>query len=612
MRDDLLFYYERELAWLRRTGVEFARRYPKVAGRLLLEPNKCDDPHVERLLEGFAFLAARVHLKIDDDFPEISEALLSVVYPHYIRPLPSMSLVEFHLDPEQGKVTSGLRIPRGAQLYSRPVAGTPCKFRTCYETTLWPVTLTDARWVTPQELRPAVRGGDAVAALRVELQCLPGLRFDALDLDTLRLHINAESSIATTVYELLCNNCTRILMREAGGGRAGPVTLPASAIQPVGFDADDGMVPHPRRSFLGYRLLQEYFAFPDKFMFVDVAGLGAARDAGFGERIELIFLISSFERADRRAMLEASVNAETIRLGCTPIVNLFPQTSEPILLTQKQEDYLVVPDARRRATTSVYSIDEVVAVSPGAPEPLRFEPLYSFRHGRGEGAAELFWHAKRRPAGWLPHEGTDVHLAFVDASSRIAHPDADAVTARLTCFNADLPSRLPFGDARGDFEMPGGGPIARIVALVKPTRVIQPPLGKPQLWHLISQLSLNYMSLEEGGAPALRELLALHNFADTAAGEKQVAGIRDVSSSPQYARIVSEHGMTFARGHRVEVTFDEEQYAGGGVYLLASVLERYLGLYVSLNSFCVLAARSLQRKQLLREWPPRAGYRALL
>jgi type VI secretion system protein ImpG len=281
------------------------------------------------------------------------------------------------------------------------------------------------------------------------------------------------------------------------------------------------------------------------------------------------------------------------------------------LLTQRQQDYVVVPDARRRTATSIYSIDDVIAVSPGATEPLRFEPFYSFRHGRDD-SGRMFWYARRRPTAWALEEGTDVLLSFVDMSARPVHPDLDAVTCRLTCFNADLPSRLPFGDVRGDFEMPGGGAIARIVTLVKPTPVVQPPLGKPQLWRLISQLSLNYVSLEEGGAEALRELLRLHNAGDSISGEKQIQGIRDVHGSPVYARIESEHGITFARGHRVQIDFDEEQFAGGGVFLLASVLERFLGMYVSLNSFCLLAARSLQRKELLREWAPRAGRKALL
>lgn len=612
MADEFLHYYERELQFLRRSGVEFGRRNPKVAGRLLLEATKCDDPHVERLLEGFAFLAARVHLKLDDDFPEISEALLNVVYPHYVRPIPSMSLVKLDLDPDQGKLMSGLHVPRGTQLYSKPVAGMPCRFQTCYDTTVWPITVKAAKWVTPHELQPPVRGGEAVAALRVELRGMPDVRFADLELDTLRLYINAQGNLTAALYEILCNNCTEILLRDpTPGTRVQPVRLPGRAIRPVGFEEDEGLLPYPRRSFPGYRLLQEYFVFPEKFSFLDVAGFDRVRGTGFGERLEMIFMVSAFEPSQWRSLLETGVDTDTIQLGCTPTVNLFPLTSEPVLLTQKQQEYVIVPDARRRAATAIYSVDDVVAVSPGASEPLRFEPLYSFRHGR-EGTGGLYWYARRKPIGWMQEEGTDVFLSFVDESSRIAFPDLDAVTTRLTCFNANLPSRLPFGDPAGDFEMPGGGPIARIGTLVKPTTVVQPPLGKPQLWRLISQLSLNYLSLEEGGAEGFRELLQLHNFADTTMARGQIQGIAEVHGSPSYARIISEHGITFTRGHKVEIEFDEDRFAGGSVYLLASVLERFLGAYVSLNSFCTLVARSKQRRGVIREWAPRSGQKALL
>ncbi|HET7275936.1 MAG TPA: type VI secretion system baseplate subunit TssF [Longimicrobiaceae bacterium] len=612
MRDDLLEYYERELTFLRRTGADFAQRYPKVASRLLLEPNKCDDPNVERLLEGFAFLAARVHLKIDDDLPEVSEALLNVVYPHYTRPIPSMSLVEFHLDPEQ-KLATGLRIPRGSPLFSRAVAGAPCRFRTCYDTVLWPLSVSDARWTAVHELSPPVGATSAVSALRVQLDCPPDLSFAKLEMETLRLHLNAETNLASTLYELLCNNCVEILLRDATpGAKRDPIRLPASALKPVGFAEDEGLLPTSRGSFLGYRLLQEYFSFPEKFFFLDLAGFDRARAAGFGSRMEILFLISSFERPERRQMLETGVNAETIRLGCTPIVNLFKQSSEPILLTERKQEYMIVPDARRRATTGIFSVEEVVAVTPGEAEPITFEPLYSFRHGASQKDKRIFWQARRRPTRWRADEGTDLFLSFADFSARMAHPDRDAVTARLVCFNGDLPSRLPFGDPGGDFEMPGGGAVTKITTLVKPTSAIEPPLGKPQMWRLISQLSMNYLSLVDGGVETLHELLRLHNFADSDAGEKQIQGIVEVEGSPCYSRIESEHGLTFARGHRVEILFDEEQFAGGGVYLLASVLERFLGLYVSLNSFCILAARTRQRKGALREWAPRAGWKALL
>jgi len=614
VRDQLLYFYERELTFLRRMGAEFAQAYPKVAGRLQIEPSKCEDPHVERMIEAFAFLAARVHLKLDDDFSEISDALLSIVYPHYIRPIPSMTLVEFQLDPEQGKVMTGVRIPRGSQVLSRPVAGTPCKFRTAYDTMLWPITVSAVQWTTPDRLRPPIKAPDAIAALRIELTCFPDVSFNKLALDTLRFHIAGDSSTVYSLYELLGNNCVRIVARDpagkAAGGRA--VALPANVLTPAGFGDDDGMLPYPRRSFVGYRMLQEYFTFPEKFLFFDLAGLSQLRAAGFGERVELILFISPFERADRRSMLEAGIGNRTIRLGCTPAVNLFAQTSEPILLTQRRHEYQLVADARRRQSVSIFSVDDVLGVSPGASAPARFEPFYSYRHATNGNTPQLFWHAVRRTAGWRPDGGSDVYLSFVDLSSRPVEPDADAVTARLTCYNADLPSRLPFGSDAGDFELDGGGPIKRITAIVKPTSVVEPPLGQPQLWRLISQLSLNYLSLVDGGAEAMREILRLHNFADSAAAEKQIQGLVDVRSEPAYSRVSSAHGLSFARGTRVDITLDEEQFTGGGAFLFATVLERFLGLYASINSFSILAARTTQRKDVMRVWPPRAGWKTLL
>lgn len=611
MREELLHYYERELAYVRRMGAEFAQKYPKIAGRLMLEPNKCEDPHVERLIEAFAFLSARVHLKIDDEFPEVTESILEIVYPHFVRPIPSMSIVEFRVDPDQGVPPTGFKVPRGSMLYSRPVDGVPCKFRTCYDTTLWPFSVTAVQWITPDRLRPALRLGDAVAALRVELRCLPGVTFAQLDLKSLRFHLNGDGNLAYPLYELLCNNCRDVIVREVGTGtHPKTVTLSASP-EPMGFGADEGMLPYPGKSFQAYRLLQEYFAFPEKFLFLDIAGLEALRVANMGSAIELIFPIASWERSEWRPMLEAGVTTSTIRLGATPTINLFSKVSEPILLTQRRHEYLVVPDAHRRVGTEVYSIDDVTAVTPGSGAVQRFESLYSHKHRGTAADNHAYWHAKRKFSQWRTDVGTDVMLSFVDLSGRRLDPDYEVVTARLTCFNSDMPSRLPFGNEDGDLELDGGGPIRSIVSLVKPTRVVHPPLGTPSIGRLLSQLSLNYLSLADGG-DALRELLRLHDFSQSPAARKQIDGITSVQSEAAFARIVTEHGLSFARGRRVDLELDEEQFAGAGAYLFANVLEHFFGLYASINSFSTLVARTRQRKRGLREWPARAGWKPLL
>ncbi|HZU28631.1 MAG TPA: type VI secretion system baseplate subunit TssF [Bryobacteraceae bacterium] len=612
MREDLLEYYQRELTFLRQMGADFAERYPKVASRLQLERTKCEDPHVERLLEGFAFLTARLHLKIDDDVPEISQSLMEIVYPHYVRPIPSMSVVQFHIDPEQGKLSTGYRIPRESLLYSRPVNGTPCKFRTSFDTTIWPVTVERAEWKTPERITPPLGAAlsDVMSVLRLELRCFVDVSFDKLELDSLRLFINADSNVAYTLYELLANNCRGIIARDPATGFKKRVDLPPSVLRPAGFEEDEAMLPYPLRSFAGYRLIQEYFAFPQKFLFFDLGGFQALRQAGFGAGAELLIMLSPFERAERQHSLEVAVSANTFRTACTPAINLFDQTSEPILLDQRRHEYLVTADARRKQATEIFSVEDVVGVTPHAGSTVQYTPFYSWQHAQDGNKA--YWFEVRRRCEWRSDGATDVHISFVDRGGQPATPDEDAITLRLTCFNRDLPSRLPFGNEAGDFELEGGGPIRKIVALVKPTPVIQPPLGKALHWRLISQLSLNYLSIVDQGVDGLREILRLYNFGEQTFNDRQVQGLLSVQSRPALTQITTEDGVSFVRGRRVEIDLDEENFAGGGVYLFASMLERFLGLYVSLNSFSVLAARTRQRKEVLREWPPRAGSRVLL
>jgi len=620
-RDDLLLYYERELTYLRRLGAEFGARYPKVAARLQLEPSKCDDPHVERLLEGVAFLNARLHRRLDDDLPELSEALLEVLYPLHVRPVPSLSVVELELDAELGKAATGYHVPRGAELRSRPVQGMACRFRTCYDTTLWPVTVAAAEFTTPDRAGPGVRIANAVGAVRVELRAFAGVRLADLTLDALRLHLAGDPGVVDTLYELLANNAGAVLVRDPDRPAQAPRALAAGAVRPAGFAPDEGLLPLPRRVPAAHRLLQELFVLPQKFHFVDVAGVGdALRALGCGARAELIVLVTPFERAERRAALELGLTADSVRLGCTPVVNLFAQTAEPILLTERQLEYPVVPDARRRLEVETWSVDEVKAITPSAGEVRAVAPLYAHRHAAGgAGGADgtsgpdIFWHGVRRASGWRTDRGTEVLVSFADRSGRPRSPEADVASLTLTCFNGDLPSRLPFGlDERGDFELVPGGPVRRVRCLLKPTAVVQPALGRSLLWRLVSALSLNHLSLVDGGEEALQELLRLHNVGEGAAGERQIQGLATVQSAPAYARVASEHGVAFARGRRVEVGFDEEHFPGGGVFLFASVLERFLALSTSMNSFTQLVAHSRQRRRPVGEWAPRAGWRALV
>ena len=285
------------------------------------------------------------------------------------------------------------------------------------------------------------------------------------------------------------------------------------------------MLPQSRRSFAGYRLILEYFCFPQKFFFLDLVGLDKLRLAGFGDRAEVVFLISPFERGERREMLETGITAKTFLTDCVPVVNLFSHTAEPILLEQTRYDYQVVPDVSRRTATEIFSIDDVVSVDPKSDQIFQFEPFYSFRHAAPRDRNQAFWYSVRRPSGRRGDEGTEVFISLVDLSGRPFRPSAEALTVRTWCTNRDLPSRLPFGNESGDFELEGAAPIKRIVALIKPTDTLRPPLQKHGLWRLISALSLNYLSLVEGGAEALQEILRLYNFTGSAYSEKQIQGL---------------------------------------------------------------------------------------
>jgi type VI secretion system protein ImpG len=609
VRDELLGHYERELTFLRQMGAEFAAQYPKVASRLQLEPSRCEDPHVERLIEAVALLAARIHMRLDDDFPEITQALLNMVYPHYTRPIPSMSIAEFHL--REGKLTTSVKVPRHSILYSRPVDGMPCTFRTCYPAEAWPMSVVEAQWTSLDRLDPPVKSPGTAAALRVRLDCWPGVKLASLPLSVLRFHLNGEPALIHTLYELLCGNCRAILLRDPRPKfRQRPIELIPDALRPVGFADDEGLLPYTQRSLAAYRLLQEYFAFPEKFFFLDLRGMDAARAANFQESVEIVFLIAPFERADRQETLEAGVGPRTLRLGCTPIINLTAHTAEPIQMDQTKYEYRVAPDFRHHRVQEVFSVDEVTCIYEKTGETVKFEPFFSFRHSTRQ-KAPTFWNATRRQAGPEHGNSTEVFLSLVDLSGRPVTLDLDTLTVRCTCSNGDLPARLPFGDENGDFDLEGSSAIARIVALRKPTPTLRPAVGRDALWRLISHLSLNYLSLVEEGREALQEILRLYQ-ASSPQLEQQVDGILDVRSERRFARVIGDHGISYVRGMRVELDLDEDRFVGGGVYLFSNMLEHFLAQYVSMNSFSQLAVRTRQRKELLKEWAPRAGNRILL
>ncbi|HQJ09056.1 MAG TPA: type VI secretion system baseplate subunit TssF [Deltaproteobacteria bacterium] len=599
MDDNLLHYYERELTYIRELGAEFARKYPKIAGRLLLEKDKCEDPHTERLLEAFAFLSARIHKKIDDNLPEITESLLGIIYPHYLSPIPSMSIVRFE-PVKQGMPPAGYHIPKGTVLYSKPVGGTACRFSTSYPVTLWPIEVVSAGLADP-----AKQVAGAVKALTIELKSTGGSSLSALQ--ELRFFLNGQHQHIFHLYELIFNNVCRVEINiKAESGKTETVTLDPDTILPVGFRDEEIMLPYPKRSFPGYILLFEYFCFPEKFLFFDIQGLNRLGKQVTGDAMEIVLYL------DRAPKPDLVVTRDTFCLGAAPVINLFERVAEPIRVSKEKTEYRVIPDIRRQTANEIYQIEKVVsAAGADGREGSEYRPFYSIRHHLEDSDARkkrVFWHMERRPSEKKGDGGTEVYLSFADLDFRTADPGAEIVTAYLTCTNRDLPSRLPFGDPAGDFDIEAAGQIARISSLIKPTPTRRPSLGGALQWQLISHLSLNYLSIVEGGEEGLKEILKLYDFENTPSTRQQIAGIVKVSSE----HITRRMGRSFCRGVHVTIQFDEDKYVGSGLFLFASVLERFLAQYVSVNSFTQLEAKVIQRPEVLKKWPPRSGNRILI
>ncbi|MEG0245876.1 MAG: type VI secretion system baseplate subunit TssF [Pseudomonas sp.] len=606
MLDTLLPYYEEELLALRKLSRDFAERYPKIASRLLLDGEACEDPHVERLLESFAFLTARINKKLDDDFPQVSEALLSVLYPHFLRPVPSMSIAQ--LLPTAGVTLNAMQpVPAGTLLLTRPVQGMAVKYRCAWPTEVWPVSITQASCTSAQRSKVSAA---SVARISLRLQASGQVSLGQLKPARLRLYLDGESALVHCLHELLLNSVERIVISPAEGEpQAVPLILRADALQAVGFAADEGVLEHDPRSFLGYRLIQEYFTLPEKFLFIDLCKLDLSR---FARAVDIHVELRPFGRPERLARLVQGITADTFRLHCTPVINLFKQQAEPIRLTHELHEYPVIPDVRRPLGLEVYSIDTLCRHTRTAQQETltHYLPFYSVLHGtageEGHGDRDTWWIARRVPSVH-GDDASDLRIALVDRQMDPHLPAAESLSLSLTCTNRDLPSLLPFGGDDSLLQREDGGAVGGARLLKKPSATWRAPMRLANQWRLISHLALNHLSIVEGGREPLLEILSLYNFADSASLRRQIAGIVGIDATPGLELIGQAPRRAWVRGTEISVTFDEDLYVGSGIYLLAKVLDLFFGLYCTNNSWTRLRVLSRQREEQVVTFPARAG-----
>jgi type VI secretion system protein ImpG len=614
--DDLLPHYERELAFLRGHAGDFAQRYPKIAGRLMLSGDVGEDPHVERLIESFALLAARVHKRLDDDFPLFTETFLEVLYPHYLRPFPSCAIARFDAGSAAAQLSQGAGVPRGSALASRPVRGVACKFRTAYDVVLQPVRVAAVAFrgaLQVPEGTPVPKGATSMVSVQLELTS-PQATWATLGTPALRLYIDGEASQTAALREALFGRVRGALAQTAP---IGPWAAAGQALpREVGFAEAESLIDFDARSHPAYRLLTEYFAFPDKFNFVDLPLPQAVLDSA-ARSVTLHYPMAGVRADSDEARLLETVSERNLLTGCTPVVNLFAQRADPIRVTHIAPSYPVLPDARRAFGYEVYSIDKVFRVrqTPQGEQIHEFKPFYSLQHDQllAEGeAGGRYWHAHRDEIIAQASPGYETELAIVDIDFDPAAPQTDTLSLEVTATNRDLPSMLQVGTAGGDLFMQGGSAAREIRLLRRPTPSHRFERGRGALWRLISHLSVNHLSLSGGGIDALKELLRLYDLPRSAINRRVLDALVAIHCQPASACLPGEPFPAFVRGVEVRLSVDEQHFAGIGLRLFAQVLDHFFGLYVHANSFAQLKLISSRTGEELIACPRRSGEGPLL
>ncbi len=621
----LLELYDRELAYLRDMGAEFAREFPKVAGRLggLDDFQACPDPFVERLLEGFAFLAARVQLKLDAEFPRFTQSLLGTVYPDYLAPTPSMCLVQFEPDWGEPDLADGFVIPRGSALKGTlgKTEQTRCEYRTAHETILWPLQVVAANYYVQEmgslEINDTT---NAKACVRIRIQTTGGVPLSKTAIDSLTFHIAASGETPTRTYEQLFANATAIVLQPANKPIGWRHWLDASCIRPIGFDQDQSLLPYDCRSFNGYRLLREYFAFPQRFLFFELTGLGEPIQRCTEDTLDIIVLFQQATPA-----LENAVSADNLKLFCTPAVNIFPKRLDRVPVTERESEFHVVADRTKPQDFEVYRITGVTGYGESSNQQQEFLPFYSAKD-LSPGRTQAYFLTHRTPrhpsqrerlrgARSRSYSGSEVYLSLVDGTTAPYSGEIKQLGVEALCTNRDLPLHMPTGLGSTDFTMEKTAPYKTIRCLGTPTPPQPSDIEGDVAWRAISHLSLNYLSLTDEqngkGASALRDILRLYGPSGDIHSQKQIEGIRSVSCRPIIRRMSIPRAVSFARGIEVTVTCEEASFTGIGVFLLGAVLERFFAKYVSVNSFAETVIRTVERGEIMR-WPAQPGLRSLL
>ena len=617
----LLRHYETELAFLREMGAEFANSYPKIASRLGMDGLEVLDPYVERLIEGTAFLTARVQLELEMQYPAFTRHLLDVVFPHFLAPTPSMLIAEMTPDVENADLVQGYTLPRDTVLRSKLVEGAQkaCQFRTSHDLDLWPITVSEAEYIDGRGALVAggiAKDSAARAAIRLRLTRNGGLPINELPLNELTFFLGGQISTGWTLFEMLCAKPAMVVARSIDRRDDWVHTL-KTPVEPRGLDRSEALLPTPRPSFDGYRLLQEYFAMPERNLFVRVSDLAGAVAKATGDSVDIYILLR-----ENKTEIAPNITPEAFKLNCVPAINLFPKRCDRVPITQRVTEFHVVPDRTAPKDFEVFSITSVTGISREGKDDIPLKAFYSSDEltAAGGGSNAYFSHNRhlrqRTESEALRgtrtnYLGSESYLSVVDANEAPYPASLSQLAVEAMVTNRDLPMLLPNGVA-DVFHLPDGGPVASISTPVGPTKPRPCIAQGDAAWRAISHLSLNYLSIsdesdqDEGGASALRELVGLYTPIGDRALEQQLEGISSVKTRPIVRRMHDGVLSTAVRGQEITIELDEAYFEGSSVFMLGAVLERFFRKYATINTFTETALKTQQRGEIAR-WSPKMG-----
>lgn len=646
--EKVIDYFMTELQSLRQRAALFSKDYPEVANELRLGSGRSDDPHVEMLLQSFAYMTARLRYNLDAELPEVPVNLLKHLYPHLETPIPSMAVLQVDPYPDTVDFTQGYRLKSGRS-FKRKVKAQDnteydCYLRSASDTDLWPIKIKELSLLPTNRFAEIDRQyRDVRSVLHVKLSTVSGVKFNDLNLHTLRFFVNSSNPHCYQLFERLQGNlistiCTK---QESQPRAAAPpegastskderVIFQDADLEWQGFSDHQAILPYTKRSHPAYRLLQEYFSFPEKFLFFDVSNMTTE---GCGTELDLYFLF------DVDLSNEHIVDSDSLLVNCVPVVNLYNSITEPVRLDQREYEYLLVPSVKQYRACEIYTINKVIStdVRGRSTEVMAFLPdrdIYQIEH------EDIYWSSRRDFSERKRFSGTEMYLSFHDQNFSISLPASNSVYAEVTCTNRDLVQHMRVGS---QLMLVGEGPANHAVLVTKPTRHQAPAIRGKQPWELVSHLTLNFSTLgrsrnqryqhnnqepisgeargaaRNAGKPIdnenvllIQNLLRMYCEPDNLSHQRLVDSIQDMEAELSAAHIGEDAWRGFSQGTILSMTIDESLVDHTSAFLFGEIMQRFFALYTAVNSFVSLRLLSNQRDEALKTWPPMIGEKVLL